>query len=160
MFIILTRMQKSCFSLETRLQVIIFFVFLAFKKEGKPQNAAFSHRDDLPNRSSTQCCLPASVLCLRCRTYKSAAICLLPTDNCHLNISLQTAVPFIAVSLTSKCSKETTQNGTARLLAQLGHAGGSRSDTGCASPASRVPYQSCFWQVTVQRSFSSLPVTG
>ena len=66
---------------------------------------------------------------------KSATICLLSTDNCHLNVSLQTAVTSIAASLTRKCGKETNQNDTKWLLALLGGAVGSRSDADCTSSA-------------------------
>jgi len=66
---------------------------------------------------------------------ESATVCLLSADNCHLNVSLKTAVPFIAASLTCKRSKETQQRDTERLLALLGSAAGSRSHAGCTSSA-------------------------
>lgn len=53
---------------------------------------------------------------------KSATICLLSTDNCHWNVRLQTAVTFIAASLTCKCSKETNRSDSKWLLALLGNA--------------------------------------
>lgn len=130
--------------------------------------------------ASSSCRCSAPPLLQLSASEKSATICLLSTDNCHWNVRLQTAVTFIAASLTCECSKETNRSDSKWLLALLGNAvkqqelgrlhflGGVKlRNTGApqggdclCSPASRISYQCCFWQVRVWRSFSSLPAAG
>lgn len=54
--------------------------------------------------SICSCCAPPLLQLPACE--ESAAICLLSPDNCHWNVSLQTAVTFIAASLAPNAAKK------------------------------------------------------